>query len=115
MPEKNKILSIDAYKLKELMDNNPDLLVINVLSEMEHQHCHIKGSINIPVESMLEKMASLDKDKEIVVYGAMPYCQQCQTASLLLYDLGFAHLYLYTGGIQDWIEKKFETAGACKN
>lgn len=106
---------IDAYQLKNLMDNNPDLLVINVLTDAYYQQCHIKGSINIPIASMLEKMSGFDKDKEIVIYGASHQCHQCQDASLLLQDLGFTYLYLYEGGMQDWIEKRFETVGTCKD
>lgn len=113
MPETNKIALISAENLRDVIDRNPELIVINVLAEPYFADCHIKGSINIPLERLLEKTASWDKEKDIVVYCATPACNKSKNAYFLLQDLGFQNLHEYIGGMQEWLKKGFETAGPC--
>lgn len=114
MSEINKIAIITAEDLRQTIDNNPELIMINVLTEKYYQDCHIKGSINIPLEQLLEKTASWDKEKDVVVYCATANCSKSKQAYALLQDLGFFNLHEYAGGIQEWLQKGFETIGPCK-
>jgi hypothetical protein len=43
---------INAFELKQMIDGDAKAVVINVLSEMEYESQHIRGSINIPVVEM---------------------------------------------------------------
>jgi hypothetical protein len=43
---------INAFELKQMIDGDAKAVVINVLSEMEYECQHIRGSINIPVVKM---------------------------------------------------------------
>ena len=43
---------ITAPELKRLLDDKKDVLIINVLSKIEHSMQHIPGSINIPINTM---------------------------------------------------------------
>lgn len=43
-------------------------LLLDVRTEMEFNNGHIEGAINIPVDSLRERMGELDKDKEILEY-----------------------------------------------
>lgn len=104
---------ISAEELREKIDQIPDLLIINVLDEETYIDCHITGSINVPYDKLIESMAGLDKDKEIVVYCAQSSCQKDRQAYELLADLGFTHLYEYSAGIKDWFKKGFDTTGTC--
>jgi hypothetical protein len=54
---------INALELKQMLDGNGKTLVINVLSEMEYECQHIKGSINIPVVQM-RQTDKLPADRE---------------------------------------------------
>lgn len=113
MPETNKVTLITADELKQAIENNPEIIIINVLDEKFYQDCHIKGSINIPSEQLLEKTSSWDKEKDVVVYCASATCPKSKKAYLLLQDLGFFNLHEYAGGIQEWFQRGFETNGAC--
>lgn len=113
MPETNKITLITAENLRAAIENNPELIVINVLSESYFDDCHIKGSINIPFDRLLAKTASWDKEKDIAVYCATPACNKSKNACFLLQDLGFHNVHEYIGGIQEWKKKGFETVGPC--
>lgn len=114
MPDINKIAFITAETLKQYIDENPDLIVINVLTAPYYKDCHIKGSINIPYEQLLEKTSSWDKDKDVVVYCASTTCPKSKNAYYLLQDLGFVNLFEYAGGIKEWLQKGLETVGNCK-
>ncbi|MBI2353033.1 rhodanese-like domain-containing protein [Candidatus Dependentiae bacterium] len=114
MQNTNKISLITAENLRQSIENNPELIVINVLSLADYQDCHIKGSININYDQLLEKTSSWDKEKDVVIYCAGSSCQKSQRAYLLLQDLGFVHLYEYQGGIREWLHKGYETTGECK-
>lgn len=114
MPETNKINLITADELRHAIEINPELIIINVLDENLYQDCHIKGSINIPSEKLLAKTSSWDKDKDVVVYCATATCSKSKNAYMLLQDLGFFNLHEYSGGIQEWLQKGFETNGDCK-
>ena len=43
-------------------------IVLDVRTEMEFSNGHIEGAINIPVDSLRERMGELDKNKEILEY-----------------------------------------------
>lgn len=105
--------TISAQQLKDKLDNNFDLLLINVLSEETYVDCHIKGSINIPFARLIETLSSWDKDKEIVIYCAQKTCPLSAQACEILIDMGFTHLYEYQGGMKEWFHKKFDTTGTC--
>ena len=113
MSDTNKIVLITAEALRDALENNPEIIVINVLSEQYFLDCSIKGSINIPYEQLLEKTAGWDKEKSVVVYCATQMCSKSKMAYLLLQDLGFFNLHEYVGGIQEWFQKGFETNGPC--
>lgn len=114
MPETNKIAFIIAETLKQYIDDNPELIIINVLAESYYLDCHIKGSINIPYAQLLEKTSSWDKEKDVVLYCSDSTCSKSKQAYTLLQDLGFINLYQYSGGIKEWKQKGFETVGQCK-
>ena len=114
MSEINKRVFITAEELRNAIDANPELIIINVLAEKYFLDCHIKGSINIPSEQLLEKTASWDKEKDVVVYCASASCSLSKKGYALLQDIGFFNLQEYDGGMQEWFQRGFETSGDCK-
>ena len=107
------INTITASELKEKINTNPELLIINVLNQQYFNDCHIPKSVNIEYERLVENLASLDKDKEIVLYCAQDSCPKSKHAYALLADLGFTNLFDYTAGIKDWIKRGFDVTGVC--
>lgn len=53
-PSMDGYKEINAFELKQMMESNSKALVINVLSPIEYECQHIRGSINIPVVKMRE-------------------------------------------------------------
>ena len=105
--------SITAQELKNKFDTHPDMILINVLNQETYIDCHITGSINIPLTSLLETVASWDKDKEIITYCAQSDCDVSDKAYDLLKEIGFTHIFVYQGGMKEWFKKGFDTTGIC--
>ncbi len=53
---------------EELAALRPDQLLVDTRTAAEHRDGHIAGSINIPLDSLRERLAELPKDKEILLY-----------------------------------------------
>lgn len=105
--------TITSQELKNKLDNNPDMILINVLNQEIYVDCHITGSINIPLIQLLETVASWDKDKEIIVYCAENSCDASDQAYQLLSEMGFTHIFKYQGGIKEWFKKGYDCTGTC--
>ncbi len=115
MADKQKLVTISAQELQKKIQEEPEIILINVLEKKYHQDCHISGSINIPLDLIIEKTASWSKDKELIVYCASLSCPKSQEAYHILKDLGFEHVFNYQGGIKEWFQKGFEITGPCKS
>ena len=75
-----------------------DAIIIDVRSSQEYDTGHIIDAINIPVE----KINSVDYDKEqiIIVYCASGV--RSATAADTLVDLGYTNVYNLDGGLINW-------------
>ena len=91
---------------RELRDSAPDSrLLIDVRTPMENAAGALPGAINIPLDSMRERIGEIPADREIVLYcgvGLRGYL-----ASNILRNSGFANVRNLIGGI-----KTFRTATA---
>jgi NADPH-dependent 2,4-dienoyl-CoA reductase/sulfur reductase-like enzyme/rhodanese-related sulfurtransferase len=64
LTEKTKVFTLDKIAERD----EAATMFIDVRSPMEHSKGHIPDSINIPVDDMRERLAEIDKSKEIWVY-----------------------------------------------
>jgi rhodanese-related sulfurtransferase len=108
------VKTITAMELKDLMDTDENLIVINVLRPESYANCHIPGSINIPGHELHSKTHDWNRDQKIVVYCASYECPAGQNAYNRLINLGFTNVLEYPGGIKEWFEMGLETEGPCQ-
>lgn len=93
---------IGAQQAKEIMDQAPDAVVLDVREAEEYAGGHIPGAVLLPVGTISEETAAQaipTKDTTVLVY-----CRSgnwSQTASAALAQLGYTQVYEF-GGIQDW-------------
>ncbi|MBZ9633971.1 CoA-disulfide reductase [Clostridium sp. FP1] len=60
---------MDVLTTDEFMAyDKENAIVLDVRTEMEFSNGHMKGAINIPVDSLRERIGELDKNKEILEY-----------------------------------------------
>ncbi len=94
--------NLTVEETKSLIQENPDLVVLDVRTKEEYEISHLQNAILIPVSELAGQLAELDKDKKILVY--------CNTgirsamASKILVNNGFSSVYNMLGGIDDWIK-----------
>ena len=56
------------------MVRSGEAMVIDVRPASEYDAGHIEGAVNIPLESLTERLSKLPQDQEIVAYCRGPYC-----------------------------------------
>ncbi len=79
-------------------------ILLDVRSEEEYNNGHISGALNIPIDSLRERLAELDKSKEII-----EYCQvglRGYIASRILKENGF-RVKNAAGGYKSYLLEKF--------
>lgn len=97
------VQTLTKEQLKEKLDKNTDLKLVNVLPKEKFEEKHIPGSINIPVTYIGDTAPQrLGKDDEIVVYCADFECSASPKAAQKLEELGYKNVYDYEGGVDDW-------------
>ncbi len=95
--------TITAKILKKHIEAKKDnIALINVLDKKYHADCHIKGSINIPLDKLKAQTSSWKKDRYIVVYCATAQCSASQSSADILIKLGFTNVHKYKGGTKEW-------------
>lgn len=85
---------------KRLKESDSLPLLLDVRERHEFSHCHIDGSVNMPMNQVFADYTSLDPQQETVVicHHGM---RSAQIANFLLTH-GFAKISNLTGGVAAW-------------
>ena len=78
-----------------------DVQVLDVRPETEFALGHVAGAVNIPLEKLKKRLATLDPSKEIVAYCRGPYCVLSFETVALLRSKGFKARRL-EDGLPEW-------------
>ena len=94
---------IDVNKLKAMLDNNVDFILLDVRNDSEVLISNISKSIHIPMNDIPNRIIDLDKSKEIVVYckSGIRSAKVCE----FLNNKNFKLVKNLKGGILSWAEK----------
>lgn len=93
------IREISYDKLKKLIKENTDLIIIDIRSPQEFEEKKIKNSINIPLYDIKKNIDSIisDKNRLIVLYCACGV--RSKKAYKILQEKGYNNLYSLEDGI----------------
>ena len=96
------VQNIDAEAFQEIRKNNPDAVLLDVRTHMEHNNGHIPGSILLNLQDALfhHKLDDLDRDKHYLLYCRSG--NRSMMACRIMDNKGFRHLYNLRGGIIRW-------------
>lgn len=99
-----------AHSLKARLEwGEPALTILDVRDRMTYNKGHVMGAMPMDMESLVERaQASLDKNRDIYVYGASE-ADTVQAASRLRMA-GFKNVTELIGGLSAWKE----IGGACE-
>lgn len=101
--------AISREQIEEMNEQEKqDFVLINVLPRSEFNKAHIRTSINIPLErsdfeDVVEEVAG-SRDRDVIVYCANFDCDASQKAARKLDSAGFARVFDYEGGTEDWLK-----------
>jgi rhodanese-related sulfurtransferase len=106
--------TITASELKELLDKNGDVALVNTLGTESFEKTRIPGAVNIPLSdndfaARVEQEAG-GKDKPVVVYCASQQCDSSEKAAKKLEEAGFTAVTDFAGGFAAWQEEAGELA-----
>lgn len=101
--EKDGVKFILKEYLKSRIDTN-ELTVLDVLAPEQFQIEHIKGAVNLPLDSIETLAATIlpKKDAKIIVYCMGYICGSSTVAFRNLVKLGYTNVMDYKGGTSEW-------------
>lgn len=95
---------IDSEEVKKQL-NAPKVQLVDVRTAAEYKEGHIKGFKNIPLNSLEKNIDKIDRSTPVIIH-----CQSGVRAAMaysILRKHGYENVENYSGGINDWTEKKY--------
>ena len=94
---------INFEDMQNIVNNKSDYLVINTLDK-NMQTCLISNTINISQEEqIINELLNSNLNKKIVIYGKNSDDEKIYEKLHQLHKLGFTCLYVYSGGLFEWL------------
>jgi len=106
MGNSQSINKLNYESMQNIINNNAsktNFLIINTLA-IDNQQCLIKNTIPADKETdQLNDKLNNDKNVNIVIYGENSCDASIVKKYNQLYKLGFMNLYIYIGGLFEWL------------
>ncbi|WP_283136458.1 rhodanese-like domain-containing protein [Rhizohabitans arisaemae] len=85
--------------------------LVEALPAMHYEQEHLPGALNLPHDEVDRLAPALlpDKQAEIIVYCANSPCPNSRIAARRLAELGYARVYDYDAGKEDWVSAGLPT------
>jgi len=101
-PATNGYMIVNVSEAKQMMESNPDLVIVDVRTREEYESGHIPNAVSIPFNEFEGRIDELNKEKETLVYCLFLGCWRSPTACQILVDNGFVSVYNMPDGIAAW-------------
>ncbi len=98
MPSQVKIIPAD--EARDLLDKNPDILLLDVRQPEEYKKAHIPGAVLLPLPDLPDRLAGLEASKGIITYCRIG--RRSLAAAQLIADETDSEIYTIDGGIMAW-------------
>ncbi|MCX7097184.1 MAG: rhodanese-like domain-containing protein [Methylococcales bacterium] len=94
------VKQISATELKNKLEQNEKLFLLDVREPHEFQFAHIPNSILIPLNQLEHRLHEVDPQQEIIVI--CHHGMRSHQAAHLLLNLGYKNITNLTDGIDAW-------------
>ena len=94
------VKQLSATELKNKIQQNEKLFLLDVREPHEYQYARIAGSVLIPLNQIPQRLNELNRDQEIVVI--CHHGMRSQQAAGYLVQSGFKNIANLSGGIDAW-------------
>lgn len=101
------IKTIDVHELKQLMETQQNLCLIDVRELHEWKELRIPGAVHIPKDNITEKIESTMNDKTNPIYLHCRSGVRSLYAAQKLLEIGYKEVYSIAGGIMDWVNSGY--------
>jgi rhodanese-related sulfurtransferase len=105
--EAKKYGEVDAKTTKDMMEKE-NTLVVFPLSAIEFGDLHIKGSVNISMDLLAEKLPK-DKSQKIIFYCLGVKCVASWRAAEKAVSLGYKNVFAFREGLPGWTAAGYPT------
>jgi rhodanese-related sulfurtransferase len=102
---KGDVIQISVEKVYKIINEKKDYFILDVRTKEEFDSGHLESAMLIPLDELESRLSELPKDKPIIVYCRSG--RRSTQASEILIKNHFSPVYNMTGGIEQWIEKKY--------
>jgi hypothetical protein len=104
MGNNNSIQKINFEDIQHAIKNHETHILLNTLNTNE-QDCLLPNTINaLEEENLINRLIKLGKmDVRIIIYGRNCNDEKIYVKYKQLSSLGFFNVYVYTGGIFEWL------------
>ncbi|MCG3769049.1 MAG: putative adenylyltransferase/sulfurtransferase MoeZ [Nitrosomonadaceae bacterium] len=92
--------AISPKELKKSLDNGDKLVLVDVREEWEYSLARVDGSILIPLGTLPQSLAQLNRDSEII--AICHHGMRSADATNFLLQQGFQKVKNLVGGIDAW-------------
>ena len=92
--------AISPKELKKSLDNGDKLVLVDVREEWEYSLAKVDGSILIPLGTLPQSLAQLNRDSEII--AICHHGMRSADATNFLLQQGFQKVKNLVGGIDAW-------------
>lgn len=95
---------------KKIIQEEEKLFIIDIRNHENYLIEHIKNSVNIPIENLIQEYSKINPQKTIIIVGT-DYSEKETLSELfdLLTSKGFEDLHVLSGGMSAWKEEFFPT------
>ncbi len=100
---------VTADELIELAASLNDLVVIDARKPFDWENGHLDGAIHMVDAEMTEEglAAVVRRDQAVAFYCNGPKCDRSGNAIIKAASWGWARIYWFRGGIEEWTEKNY--------
>jgi len=108
------VTEIDVATLSGWIRDKRDFDLIDTLPPGAFEKGHLPGAYNIRSDDILTRAPEEfpDKSREVVVYCASPNCKRAGLSAARLVDLGYQHVFEFTGGKRAWRDAGLSLVGS---
>ncbi len=98
---------VDAQKVYDNLSSGKDVTILDVRTPHEYSRGFIKGSINIPLQDLPQKIGEKIKNKDRTIYVYCLSGSRSLSAANLLVKMGYKNVFSMTSGLLSWRLRQF--------
>jgi len=93
---------IQAPELKSKIRWGKEVYIYDLRSKKQYDEGHIRNSISMPVDEMLQRINEIPREKEVVIYCQDFSCKEAGEAAQILEATEYKNYRTLFGGLSDW-------------